>query len=25
VHDLGLSDARELSATLGKAQYEVPE
>jgi hypothetical protein len=25
VHDLGLSDAQELSATLGKAPYEVPE
>jgi hypothetical protein len=25
VHDLGLSDAWELSATLGKVSYEVPE
>jgi hypothetical protein len=25
VHDLGLGDARELSAMLGEASYEVPE
>jgi hypothetical protein len=25
VHDLGLSDARELCRALGEAPYEIPE